>query len=118
MTPRRRVYVAGAYNADNVIDVLANMRRGHELCIKVLRAGFAPFDPWLDYQFGLLADITRDEYLEYSMAWLRASEAVLVVQEGWQDSEGTKAEIREAHGLGIPIFTDLEELKRYFEGRM
>ena len=44
----KRVYVAGAYSADNVIDVLENIRRGIEKCAELLGEGIAPFCPgWI-----------------------------------------------------------------------
>lgn len=105
-----RVYVAGAYSSDKITDMLGNMRRGIALSVKVLQAGYAPFCPWLDFQFGLLAEIPLDTYYEYSMTWLRASDAVLLVP-GWEGSVGVKAEMEEAKRLGIPVFWTLDEMK-------
>lgn len=98
-----RVYIAGAYNSHDVKGVLDNMRKGLRLSIQVLKSGFAPFSPWLDYTFGIMEDISVEEFKAYSMEWLMVSEAVLLVP-GWEESEGTKAEIAEAKRLGIPIF--------------
>jgi len=36
------------------------------------------------------------------MAWLSVSDMVVVL-EGWEQSEGTKAEIKRAEELGIPV---------------
>lgn len=112
----RRVYVAGAYSAPNIIDVLANMKRGMDLSFQVLKAGFAPFVPWFDYHFSLIGHVTYEEYLAYSMAWLEASSAVLVVPEGMEQSKGTQAEIARALRLGIPVFYTLEGLKEWGNG--
>lgn len=109
----QRVYVAGAYNADNVISVLGNMRRGMDLSYKVLKEGFSPFCPWLDYHFSLIGEVSINEYYKFSMDWLRVSDAVLVVPEGVENSKGTQAELEEAKRLGIPIFFDLESLMEY-----
>ena len=106
----KRVYIAGAYNADNAIAVIDNMRLGMQLAYKVLKSGFAPFVAWFDYHFSLIGEMTRDEYLEYSMAWLEASEAVLVRIGGSEKSRGTQAEIRRARELEIPVFYNLEGL--------
>ena len=113
----KRVYVAGAYSADNIIKVQANMRRGLALSVKVLQAGFAPFCPWLDFQFGLIDAITLQQYYDYSLAWLEASDALLVVQEGWKDSKGTLNEIKVAGDLNIPVFHDFDEMVDYFQIR-
>jgi len=109
---RKRVYVAGAYSADNVIDVLGNMRRGMQLSLKVLQAGYAPFVPWFDYHFSLLGEVTLQDYYDYSMAWLEVSDAVLVTP-GWEESNGTKTEIERAEELGLPVYFSMEELLKY-----
>jgi hypothetical protein len=53
--------------------------------------------------------LSIDDYYNYSMAWLRASEAVYVCNYR-EDSKGTKAEIEEAKRLGIPVYFTLKDL--------
>jgi hypothetical protein len=50
---RLRVYVAGPYSANNVMDVLKNIRIGILWSVKLLTLGFAPFTPWTDFQLSL-----------------------------------------------------------------
>lgn len=111
----KRVYVAGAYSSDNVIGVLNNMRVGMRASVEVLLAGFAPFCPWLDYQFQLMLrgdeTLAVKHYYGYSMAWLEASDAVLLLPNS-ENSKGTQAELARARKLNIPIFNSLEELKK------
>lgn len=115
----KRIYVAGLYskNADgstaDVIGVLRNIRNGQMASLKVWRMGYAPFCPWLDYQFSLLDDepITKEMYYEYSMAWLEVSDAVLVIS-GAGLGSGVDAEIRRAEELNIPVYYSIYELRR------
>ena len=108
-----RVYVAGAYSANNVIDILDNMRKGMRKGTEVLLAGFAPFVPWLDYQFQFMLRegerLNVKHYYKYSLAWMEASQAVLVVP-GYENSDGTLNEIKRAHELNIPVFYSLNDL--------
>jgi len=39
----KRIYVAGNYNADNVIKVLNNIKRGTQVCVDLLKKGYIPF---------------------------------------------------------------------------
>ena len=114
-----RIYIAGAYSANNVISVLDNMRRGMRVGTEVFLAGLSPFVPWMDYQFQLMLregeKLTVEDYYRYSMAWLSVSDAVLLVP-GWETSKGTQAEIARAKELGIPVFETLQELLTTLKG--
>jgi hypothetical protein len=75
-----RVYVAGRYSADNVISVLNNIHAGIKASVAVLKAGHAPFCPFLDYQFQFFDNTLEvKDYYRYSLAWLEAAEVVLVL---------------------------------------
>jgi hypothetical protein len=109
----KRVYVAGAYSSDNVLGVLDNIRDGMRWGTRVMLAGFAPFVPWLDFHFQLMLRdgerLTVQQYYDYSMAWLEASDAVFVTP-GYERSTGTRMEILLANYLHIPVFYEFEEL--------
>jgi hypothetical protein len=112
-TDRARVYVAGAYSADNVLGVLDNIREGVRWSTQVLLAGYAPFSPWTDFHFQLMLrgdeELQVEDYYEFSLAWLRVCDAVFVTPD-WEQSKGTRAEIAEAERLGIPVVYDLDDL--------
>lgn len=99
----KRIYVAGSYNADNVIKVLNNIKIGTKVCVDLLKKGYIPFCPWLDYNFHWFGDLTIDDYYRYSMGWLEVSDCILVLPDS-ADSKGTQAEILRAKELNIPIY--------------
>ena len=108
----KRIYVAGPYSADNVLDVLRNIGRGEKMCADLFALGFAPFCPWHDKDYIINnpnGDYTVDDFYKYSLAWLEVSDAVLLV-EGWESSKGTLAEIERSKELGIPVFYNIYEL--------
>jgi len=108
----KRVYVAGSYSADNVLDVLINIGRGEEASTQLFLLGFAPFCPWHDKDFVLRrpnANFTIPMFYEYSMAWLEVSDAVLVLPNS-ENSKGTQKELARARELGIPIFDNVAAL--------
>lgn len=116
MKKRIKVYVAGAYSADNVLSVLQNIGRGEKACAELFRLGFAPFCSWHDKSYvtdnpDIIFDI--NDFYEYSIAWLEVSDAMLVI-DGWEKSKGTIKEIGIARKLGIPVFFSIHFLQKNF----
>jgi hypothetical protein len=113
-----KVYIAGAYSADNVIDVLKNIGRGEKMAAKVFAEGFSPFCPWSDGIFithNPKAHFEVEMFYKYSIAWLKVSDCMLLVS-GWEKSKGTNKEIIIAEQkLKIPVFDTIDELKDYYK---
>jgi hypothetical protein len=102
----KRVYVAGCYSADNVLDVLKNIGNGEMVCSELFLKGYAPFCPWHDKDYVIrypYADFTVEMFYDYSMAWLEVSDYVLVLPNS-EHSKGTQLEIKKAKELNIPVF--------------
>lgn len=106
----KRIYVAGKYSADNVIEILDNIKRGTQICVGLLKAGFTPFCPWLDFQFHWFGDLTVKDYYRYSIGWLEVSDCIYVLKDS-ENSKGTQAEIRRAKELNIDIFYEGDQIK-------
>ena len=116
----KRIFVAGAYNGNDVISILDNMKNGMREATELFLEGFAPFVPWFDFHFQLMLrkgeKLTLQNYYDYSLSWLLVSDAVYVVP-GWEKSKGTLGEITIAKESGIPLFFDKQKLKKYFKTR-
>lgn len=111
----KRVYVAGPYSADNVLNVLRNIGRGEQMCAELFKLGFAPFCPWHDKSYVMdnpEQDFTVQQFYDYSMAWLEVSDAVLLTGK-WHTSKGTLKEVERADELGIPVFRGILELVKW-----
>lgn len=111
----KRVYVAGKYSDNNVLDVLKNIGRGQKVCADLFMKGFAPFCPWHDKSYVIdnpEAEFTVKQFYDFSMAWLEVSDAILLVP-GWETSKGTLAEIKRAEELNIPVFYELKDLIKW-----
>jgi len=108
----KRVYVAGAFSADNVLEVLSNMRNGMRAATRLFLLGYAPFCPWLGYQYSLMLreneEVSTDDFYDYSIAWLKVSDMMVVLPNS-NHSRGTQREIAIAKDMGIPIYYDIEE---------
>ena len=107
-----KVYVAGAYSADNIINCLKNIGRGEHYSAELFMRGYAPFCPWHDADYVIKnwdKDFTVRQFYDYSMAWLDVSDVVYLVP-GWENSKGTLAEIERAKQLNIPVVKSFYEL--------
>lgn len=110
----KKVYVAGKLN-DMAIDYVHNMHRMVKLAIEARNAGFSVFVPCLDIWMGLMAgNWDYDDYFQNSQPWLEASDAVLVVKEHYQDSEGTLKEIAAAQENNIPVFFSVSQMIAHY----
>jgi len=99
----KRIYVAGSYSGNNIIDILNNISAGTKKCVEILRAGGIPFCPWLDFQFQFHDNtLTVEDYQRYSMAWLEVCDEIWVLPNS-ENSKGTQKEIARARKLKIPI---------------
>ena len=106
----KRVYVAGSYSSDSVIQVFKNMQRGIKVSARLLKKGYIPFCPWLDYHFFFHEDISLQEIQDYSLGWLVVSDCVYVLKNS-ENSKGTQNEIRVAREKGIPVlYEGIDEL--------
>ena len=112
-----KIYIAGRYSADNIIDGLRNIGRGQQEAAFLFELGFAPFSPWWDRSFVLdnpNGDYSKQMFYDASLAWMEVSDAVYVIS-GKGDGGGVDAEIKRAGELGIPVFYEIEALLRWSE---
>jgi hypothetical protein len=111
----KTVYVAGAMNGSNIIEVMNNIRRGVKLGADIFKLGYAPFIPHLDIAFILQNPIDLslpiEMYYDYSMEFLTRCDCIIVCEKS-ENSKGTKLEIEKAKQLGIPIYYSVEELEQ------
>jgi hypothetical protein len=106
----KRIYIAGKYSSQDTIEVLSNIHDGIKAATCVLKMGYFPFCPFVDYQFHFFdKSLTIEDYYRYSMAWLEVSDEVWVLPNS-ENSKGTQAEIKRAKELGIPVKDYLEEV--------
>lgn len=105
------VYIAGKYRAPTPWDVEQNIQAAAHVAAKVLAAGLMPLCPHLNT--ARMEGVCSDEFiLAGTMELLRRCDAVMMVH-NWRDSAGARAELAEAHRLGLPVFGTGREFADY-----
>ena len=108
------IYIAGALNSD-AVGYLKNVNKMIRYADKVRRAGFSVFIPCLDLLTGIVfGDYEYEDYFGNNVEWLKKADGMFLVP-GWENSEGTRAEMEIATSLDIPIFRKIETLKEWRE---
>ncbi len=113
------IFVSGAIIptglGNHALEFLENVRKGIRLTIELIRSGYAAYCPFTDFLYWLL--LREGEELPVAMIYkvdleiLSRMDAVLLVP-GWTKSIGVAEELKRAEQLDIPVFQDIEELKR------
>jgi hypothetical protein len=99
-------------SSPNPLIFLENLRKGMRVSTQLLLNGQSVFSPFIDFNlFFQVQDgeqITVEAIKESSLDWLEVSDAMVLVP-GWEDSEGTKAEVYLAKELGIPVYANIDD---------
>lgn len=97
------MYIAGKLNAPSSVGYTKNVAVMIKVYNALLRAGYHPYCPAFDLLAGIVdGGFEYDDYALTNKAWLEVSEAVVVLPD-WGGSKGTKAEIKRAKQLKIPV---------------
>ena len=122
MKRKPRVYIAGPISRGPLGH---NIKQADEAFLELVRRGFAPFNPILTVFAGHAAEapphvavpsamsglpIPHDVWLSIDLPWVEAADCVLRLP-GF--SIGANIEANHARGLGIPVFTSVDDLHNY-----
>jgi len=97
----KKIFISGPYRAPSIYDVKRNILAAEDMSVLLMKLGYAVFCPHKNT--GLLDGAVPDKtFLDTALAFLPACDAVVVLP--WHHrSEGTKAEIKAAGELGLPV---------------
>jgi len=99
-----KIYLAGKYSANNILDCLNNIHDGIKKGAEILKKGDVVFCPFIDFLFQFFdKTLTIEDYYRYSMSFLEGWADEIWVLPDWENSEGTKKEIARANELKIPV---------------
>jgi len=106
-----RIYVAGPYTGG---DVAVNVRNAYEAADRLADLGFAPFVPHATHFWHMLFPRPYEFWLDLDNQFLPCCGAVLRLPGA---STGADKEVQLAQRLGIPVFTEVDDLAKHFGDR-
>ena len=107
MTPRG--YVAGPYSNG---DPQANTDRAIDVGDAITDMGADPFIPHLSHYRHIRRPRQYEHWIEEDLRWLAMCHALYRMEGA---SRGADGEVAEAQRLGIPVFYEMDELKRWID---
>jgi hypothetical protein len=107
------IYIIGPFRAPTPWGVECNVRRAEELGLLVAQLNAMPLIPHANTRFfqGLKSD---SFWLEGTLELLRRCDACACV-EGWENSQGSKTEVKFATANSIPVFFKTEINKSFMD---
>ncbi len=100
-----KVYVAGPYT---VSDPVINTRKAIFVGNEIMVMGHTPFVPHLTMLWHLQHPHTWREWMDWCLPWVAVCDAVYRIP---GTSKGADEEVAFAKSLGIPIYTNLDQLR-------
>ena len=108
----KRIYIAGALNAD-ACGYIQNLHRMIHWAIQVRRLGVAVFVPGLDLLMGLVdGKFEYKDYFDNNAEFIEPCHALFIVPKS-EESKGTQREIVQALLQKKPVFYKIEDLKEW-----
>jgi hypothetical protein len=100
------VYIAGPISKDPLLGTRSAVIEASALA----DAGLVPYVPHLCVLWEMISPRPYDEWISIGLAWLEKCDAVLRIP---GESKGADSEVTLAKALGIPVFTDRDDLIRW-----
>ena len=105
------IYCAGPYRAATRAAIARNIENARQLGIEAARRGWFPVIPHANtaHMEQDLPHLGDEFWLRGTMEIMARCDAVVLI-EGWEKSEGTRAEIARADQMRLPVFRRLDLL--------
>jgi len=106
---RPRIYVSGAITAPSAWEMEDNIYVAGLVARRLWEAGASVLCPHTNTAHMDGPGVTPQDFLDGDFEWIAVSDAVYMIND-WEESKGACEEKKLAEVLGIPVYTDLNEL--------
>jgi hypothetical protein len=105
------VYIAGPFRAATAWEVENNVRNAETMGYEVAKLGAMPMIPHANTRF-FHGQFDDQFWIVGTLLLLERCDAMLVLP-GWENSQGTKGEMRLCEDRGMPYFFKLGDLEKW-----
>ena len=102
-----KVFISSAYT---IGDIAVNVKRQIDMANDLMDAGFSPYVPLLSHFQHMAHPRPYEDWTRNDLIWLEVCDCVLRLD---GESKGADMECAKAKNYNIPIFHNMEELKKY-----
>lgn len=95
------IYIAGPFRAPTQWEIAENIRAAERVGMAVIKAGAMPLIPHANTQHSH-GSASDQFFLDGTLELMRRCDAVVMVP-GWEKSQGSCGEKKEAERLGLPV---------------
>jgi len=113
------VYPAGPIQSKtgDLLESLRHISRGQRWQARLRELGMSPFPVFDDFADIMLTNDTvtvkgEKGIYNQSISWLMRADCIFMLP-GWEQSTGALAELDVARSIGLPVFYEIEELRKY-----
>jgi len=100
----KKVYVSGPYSLG---DTIQNIRLAIDAADRLLKAGYTPLVPHLNYTWDIAYPHSYTTWLNWCLEWIPVCDCLLRI---YGESPGADAEVELAQSLGIPVYYTISDL--------
>lgn len=112
------IYIAAPYTAHSRERQRLNIEVAKHMGCLVAELGLSPLMPTVnssDFNY-LCTQSSWDFWIEATSKQLAVCDAVIFCQ-GWRNSTGCQAEMKQATEMGIPFFLDIQDLEQWMKDK-
>lgn len=110
------VYISGPMTGDGTPEEMQrNVLAAWEIFKLLIERGFSPLCPHFSGLVPEHTDLTREEWVANDLHWVGRADAVLRLH---GDSDGADDEVLHATHCGVPVFSTVEQLEEWRNGRL
>jgi hypothetical protein len=104
-----KIFISSPYSLG---DVAINVKRQIDVADELINLGFAPYVPLLSHFQHLMRPRSQEDWERLDLEWINQCDCLLRLD---GNSKGADIEVEYAKNCEVPVFYDIDSIKKYYE---